>query len=438
MMEKRLQVLSRISKPVKSKILLTVIDGLGGLRHPGYPSDKYPRGMTELQSAKLPNLDRFVQHELTVTGLVYPVRRGYIPGSGPGHLGLFGYDPFYYEVGRGAMEAADLPQGEIGVGDIIARFNFCTIDEDRKVVDRRAGRTTDGKRLAKMLNERIPRINGATTKIISTKEHRGVFIIKARVGLDPRITDTDPQVNGKMILKARPIVNPGEREDTEPDAMQAADIVNIYTSKAEEVLRKESPANGVILRGFSTIPDLPKFSTVYCLNAAAIAVYPLYRGLARILGMAVLGGAKNIEEEVELLNEHYDDYDFFYLHYKDPDARGEDGDFLGKVKTLEHFDGLLPQIISENSAKFEKGEFKFDVVAITGDHSTPSVVGGHTQHSVPLAINSNLMKGYDTTKHFTEEECISGSLGRLEGIELMPFLLSNARKLNKFEGFERD
>lgn len=438
MMEKRLQLVSRLSRPTESKILFIVIDGLGGLRHPEYGSEKYPKGMTELQYANLPNLDRFARHELSQCGLIYPVRRGYTPGSAAGHLGLFGYDPFYYEAGRGAIEAADLPQGEIGIGDIIARFNFCTIDERRRVVDRRAGRMTDGKRLAKILNEKIPKINGARTKIISTKEHRGVFIIKAEVGLDPKITDTDPQVNGKMILKARPIVNPGEREDAQLGAMQAADIVNIYTSKAEEVLRKESSANAVIFRGFSTIPDLPKFSAVYCLNAAAIAVYPLYRGLARILGMAVLDGAKNFEEEVKLLNEHYDDYDFFYLHYKDPDARGEDGDFLGKVKTLEHFDGLLPQIISENSTKFGKGEFKFDVIAITGDHSTPSVVGAHTQHSVPLAINSNFMKGYDTTRHFTEEECISGLLGRLEGIELMPFLLSNARKLNKFEGFERD
>jgi len=437
-MEKRLLVLSRISKPTKSKILLIVIDGLGGLRHSEYSSKKYSHGMTELQFAKLPNLDRFVRHELTVTGLIYPVRRGYIPGSGPGHLGLFGYDPFYYEVGRGAIEAADLPDSKIGVGDIIARFNFCTIDERRTVVDRRASRITDGKRLAEILNKKIPQINGARTKVISTKEHRGVFVIKAKVGLDPRITDTDPQENGKMILKAAPVVNPGERAETQLGATEAANIVNMYTSRAEKVLRNESPANAIIFRGFSTFPDLPKFRSVYQLNAAAIAIYPLYRGLGRILGMAVLDGAKNFEEEVKLLNEHYGDYDFFYLHYKDPDARGEDGDFLGKVKTLEHFDSLLPQIVSENSAKFKKGEFKFDVITITGDHATPSVVGAHTHHSVPLAINSNFMKGYDKTKHFTEEQCIYGSLGRLEGIELMPFLLSNARKLNKFEGFERD
>jgi len=419
-MDSRLELLSRISYQNERKILLIIIDGLGGLSHPNY------RGRTELQYAKLPNIDKFVMEKQTVTGLIYPVRRGIIPGSGTGHLGLLGYDPLYYKVGRGALEAADLKTGEVAQGDITARFNFCTIDEERKVIDRRAKRLTNGKEIAELLNSRV-KIPGATVKLISTKEHRGVLIIKNDGQLSPRITDTDPERNGLRFLQSEPIydVVSGVKKAT-PAASKTAKIVNEYTKQVMKVLKRMKPVNGIICRGFSTFPNLPQFNEVYSLNAAAIAAYPLYRGIAKLVGMKVLYGATNLKEEINMLEENYKKFNFFFLHYKDPDSKGEDGDFIGKVRDLQYFDSLFPKI----------RKMKFDVLAITGDHSTPSIIKAHSHHSVPIAINSNFMKGFDKTKHFDEKECIYGSLGRMVGVELMTILMANARKLNKFEGFE--
>jgi 2,3-bisphosphoglycerate-independent phosphoglycerate mutase len=434
-MERGLELVSRLSRPNEAKILLIILDGLGGLYHPEFG------GKTELQYANLPHLDRFVQHKRTVTGLIYPVRRGIIPGSGPGHLGLFGYDPLFYNVGRGALEAAVfLKHGEISGDDIVARFNFCTVDENRIVTDRRAGRLTNGAEFALLLNKEIPEIKGTKVKVISTKEHRGVFVIKNRVKLNPNITYTDPEEVGEKILEAKPIsiakLVGGTGDESESRAAeQTAKLVNIYTSKALEVLKNRKPANGIIFRGFSTFPNLPQFNTVYSVNAAAIATHPLYKGIAQLVGMTVLGEPTNFEEEVKILNENYDGFDFFFLHYKDPDSRGEDKDFLGKVKALEYFDNLLSRIISKDKKEFDAGKFKFDVIAITGDHSTPSYIGTHTHHSVPLAIYSDFMKGFDTTEHFDEAECTRGILGRILGVELMTILLANGKKLRKFEGF---
>ncbi len=419
-MDTRLELLSRISYSNKSKILLIIIDGLGGLYH-----DKYKK--TELQYANLPNLDNFVRERQTVTGLIYPVRRGIIPGSGVGHLGLFGYDPLFeeYKVGRGALEAADLPSGEINPGDITARFNFCTINNKGIIIDRRANRFTDGKKIAEILNKEV-KINNITTKVISTKEHRGVFIMKNGQQLSAKITDTDPQKEGFKILKAKPDLGLGINT-LPPAAIKSATIVNEYTKQAIKILKDKKPANGIIFRGFSTIPDLPHFNVVYSLNSAAIAAYPLYRGIAKLISMKVLGPSTDLKSEIDILKKNFKEFDFFFLHYKDPDLRGEDGDFLGKVKTLEYFDKLFPEI----------RKLDFDVLAITGDHSTPSIIGAHSDHSVPIAINSKFMKGFDRSQSFDEEQCIYGSLGRLEGVELMTILLAKARKLRKFEGFEK-
>lgn len=419
-MDRQLELLSRISHSNEKKILLIIIDGLGGLPHPEYENK------TELQYAKLPNLDKFVRDRQTVTGLIYPVRRGITPGSGTGHLGLFGYDPFFkdYMVGRGAFEAADLDSREVAHGDIIARFNFCTIDEEGKIIDRRAGRFTNGKELADLLNKKV-KINGVTVRLVSTKYHRGVFIIKTGNQLSANITDTDPHKDGLPPLLSEPICNVPGIKEASVSAIKTAKIVNDYTEQAMNILKAMKPANGIIIRGFATFPNLPRFNEVYSLNAAAIAAYPIYRGVARLVGMKVLDGAIDIDSEIGILKKNYEKFDFFFLHYKDPDEKGEDRDFIGKVKALEHFDGLFPAI----------REMKFDVLAITGDHSTPSIIGSHTHHAVPIAINSNFAKGFDKVEHFDEEKCICGSLGQLEGVQLMPILLANAMKLNKFEGF---
>jgi 2,3-bisphosphoglycerate-independent phosphoglycerate mutase len=419
-MDTRLELLSRLSFSNDRKILLIIIDGLGGLAHPDF-GDK-----TELQYAKLPNLDNFVRERQTVTGLIYPVGRGITPGSGSGHLALFGYDPIYqdYKVGRGALEAADLDPGEINRGDITARLNFCTLNEKGEIIDRRAGRLADGNLQARILNENI-RIKDASVKVISTKEHRGIFILRNDGHFSPQITDTDPEMSGLTPLRSEPLYEiKGGTKVVSPAASRTADVVNEFSKQARNILKDMTPANGVILRSFSVFPNLPNFNDVYSLNAAAISAYPLYRGIARLIGMTVLPGAVDFKSELELLEENYEKYDFFFLHYKNPDSRGEDGDFPGKVKALEEFDELFPKI----------RKLKFNVVAITGDHSTPAVIGGHSHHSVPIAINSDFMKGYDQTEHFDEAQCIYGSLGRLKGTDLMTILLANAKRLRKFEG----
>lgn len=419
-MDKQLELISKLSYSNEKKILLIVIDGLGGLQDPNYGNK------TELQYAELPNLDRFVRDKRTVTGLIYPVKRGITPGSGTGHLALFGYDPLHdeYKVGRGAFEASDIDSKEVSQGDIVTRFNFCTIDDNGNIIDRRANRLTNGQELADLLNKKI-QINGATTRLFSTIEHRGVFVIKNDGKLSPKITDTDPMRLGLKPLLSKPINDIANVKNELNSAIKTANIVNEYTRQALNILKDMKPANGIIFRGFATFPDLPSFNKVYSLNAAAIAVYPLYRGVARFLGMKILDGAIDFKSEINILRNNYEDFDFFFLHYKDPDIKGEDGNFIEKVKSLEYFDNLFSEII----------EMKFDVLAITGDHSTPSIVGVHTHHSVPIAINSNFVRGFDKTEHFDEEECSHGSLGHFEGTQLMPILMANAKKLNKFEGF---
>lgn len=419
-MDNQLELLSKLSYSNEKKILLIIIDGLGGLSDPNYGNK------TELQYAKLPNLDRFVKDRQTDTGLIYPVKRGITPGSGTGHLALFGYDPLYdeYKVGRGAFEATDIDPKEVSQGDIVARFNFCTIDDKGQIIDRRANRFTNGKKLTDLLNKKV-QINGVTTRIFSTIEHRGVFVIKNEGQLSPKITDTDPLRLGLKLLSSTPTNDVANVNKEYNSAINTANVVNDYTRQALNILKNMKPANGIIFRGFATFPNLPSFNKVYSLKAAAIAVYPLYRGVARFLGMKILDGAIDFKSEINILKNNYEEFDFFFLHYKDPDIKGEDGNFLEKVKSLEHFDNLFSEII----------KMKFDVLAITGDHSTPSIVGVHTHHPVPIAINCNFTRGFDKTEHFDEEECSHGSLGHFEGTQLMPILLASAKKLNKFEGF---
>lgn len=411
-MDARLELISRTSVPNDKKILLIVIDGLGGLAHPAYGNQ------TELQYARLPNLDGWVKQRTTATGWIYPVRRGVVPGSGAGHLGLFGYDPLYYKVGRGALEAADLETSEIGRGDVTGRMNFCTVDAEGKIVDRRAGRIKDAVRQADALNQQV-RIPGVDFQVIPMKEHRGVLVLK-NGGWSPQITDTDPQKAGLAPLASR-AVTAGDAA-----AEKTAAVVNEFTRQAMQVLKAMAPANGVLMRSFSTYPDLPQFDTVYSVKSAAISAYPLYRGIAQVVGMNVIREAadSDFKGEVALLARHKGAYDFFFLHYKDPDSRGEDGDFLGKVAALERFDAAFADIL----------EMQFDVLAVTGDHATPSVMSGHSHHPVPVAIAAPLMPE-DNTTSFDEPSCRFGVLGQMEGGDLMPQLLAYSGKLGKFEGF---
>ncbi|MCP3957991.1 MAG: phosphoglycerate mutase [bacterium] len=415
-----LDSLSTLARKSDDKILLVVIDGLGGLRDPKHGN------RSELEYADLPHLTEFVRERTTATGLIDPVGRGIIPGSGAGHLGLFGYDPFVHEAKRGAIEAE-------GAGldlayDLVARVNFCKLDKDRKdVADRRAGRlgysADRGRELAEKLNARIE-VPNVAVQFFATRDHRALMTLKSQFVLDDNITNTDPGRNDLPIQDSRP----RSPENSKEFATQhhTARAVQQVMNQAKDILAGEPDADMILLRGFAKKPKLKPFSEVFAVRPVGIALYPLYRGVARLLRMEVIEeGAQNLEDEIKLLNKYYDDYDFFFLHYKKTDLKGEDGDFEGKAKALSEFDKLLPQIT-------QREDNGFSVIAITGDHSTPSVLGRHSEHPVPLAINTRDLNAHDDVEQFTERACCAGSLGRMRGIELMPTLMAAANKLQKF------
>ncbi len=329
----------------ETKIVFLIADGLGGLPQNG------KSGKTELESARTPNLDALVKG--SICGLIEPVGPGITPGSGPAHLALFGYDPIRYQIGRGALSAAGVGFYQ-GRGDIAARINFATIDNDGKVIDRRAGRlpTEKTKELCSIL-ERI-KLPGVEVLLRAEKEHRAVVIFRGD-GLSDKITDSDPQKEGLPILEVKAI---------QPESIKTASLVNKFIQESLLLLKSQTPANALLLRGFANYPDLPKIDKLYKLKAAAIASYPMYKGIARLIGMKALDGCENIEDEFKILKENFKDYDFFFVHFKKTDSAGEDGDFDRKVRAIEELDGYIPQLM----------DLKPDVVVVTGDHSTPSVL----------------------------------------------------------------
>jgi len=384
-----------------SKLVLVVIDGIGGLP---------VRGKTELEAANTPNLDRLVRR--STCGLIDPISYGITPGSGPSHLALFGYDPFRYEIGRGVMEA-------LGIGltltkeDLAARGNFATINEEGLIIDRRAGRisTEKNQKLCDLLQKEIRDINGVQVFIYPGKEHRFVIVFKGE-GLRGELTDADPQKEG---LKAK------GTEALTSEAQKTAEIVNQYIKKATELLQPFKPANTILLRGFSKIPEIPSMRERFKVRAAAIATYPMYRGLARLVGMEVLSSGETPKEEVTALREHYDRFDFFYIHFKKPDMAGEDGDYKKKVKAIEEVDRLIPSLLKLNP----------DVLVITGDHSTPTILKSHSWHPNPILLYSKFIRP-DGVKRFTEKDCQKGELGRFPATEILPLMLANGLRLKKF------
>lgn len=384
-----------------SKLVLMVIDGIGGLP---------VRGRTELEAANTPNLDRLTRR--STCGLIEPISYGITPGSGPSHLALFGYDPFRYEIGRGVMEA-------LGIGltltkeDLAARGNFATINEEGLIIDRRAGRisTEKNQKLCDLLQKEISDINGVQVFIYPGKEHRFVIVFKGE-GLRGELTDADPQKEG---LKAK------GTEALTSEAQKTAEIVNQYIKKATELLQSFKPANTILLRGFSKIPEIPSMRERFKVRAAAIATYPMYRGLARLVGMEVLSSGETPKEEVVTLREHYDRFDFFYIHFKKPDMAGEDGDYKKKVKAIEEVDRLIPSILKLNP----------DVLVITGDHSTPTILKSHSWHPNPILLYSKFIRP-DGVKRFTEKDCQKGELGRFPATEILPLMLANGLRLKKF------
>ena len=390
-----------LREPAKTKIVLLVADGLGGL-----PLDA--GGMTELETASTPNLDACARDG--VTGLSIPVLPGITPGSGPGHLGLFGYDPLEYRIGRGILEALGI-NFAVGAKDVAIRGNFCTLGADGKITDRRAGRPTNEKNKAAVEKLRTIKIPGVELFVEPVKEHRFVLVIRGD-GLGDLVNDTDPQAVGVAPLKA---------QGADAASQRTADVVNQFVAEATKVLASEAPINGATLRGFATYPKIATFADVYGLKAAAIAVYPMYKGLARLVGMDILEPGPTLHGQVETLAKVWNDYDFFFLHYKYTDSTGEDGNFPAKVQMIEKLDAIVPDIL----------KLKPDVFIVTGDHSTPSKMKSHSWHPVPTLLLSDVCRP-DEVVHFNERSCLRGGLGQFYAKHLMLLAMANAGRLGKY------
>ncbi len=388
--------------PAQTKIVLIVMDGLGGL-----PME--PGGKTELESAHKPNLDALAAQ--SALGLADPVAPGITPGSGPGHLGIFGYDPMVYEIGRGVLEALGI-DFELGPNDVAARGNFCTVDAAGNLTDRRAGRIATELNVELVKRLRTIKLDGVEVFVETVKDYRFVLVLRG-AGLGDALSETDPQRLGVPALPVRA---------HRPESEKTAQRVNQFVAQAQTLLADQHPANMILLRGFAKKPAIPAYQEVFCLRAAAIAVYPMYRGLSKLLGMKTLAApGEAIADEFTALEKNWNDFDFFYLHVKKTDSAGEDGDFARKARVIEELDAQLPRLMA----------LKPDVVLVGGDHSTPALLKAHSWHPVPVLIHSPFVRA-DGIAEYGERACARGSLGRLASKELMPIALANAGRLTKF------
>jgi 2,3-bisphosphoglycerate-independent phosphoglycerate mutase len=397
-----LELLRGLAIEGETKIVLLVLDGVGGL-------PRTPGGPTELEAADAPNLNALAAR--SVCGMSTPVAPGVSPGSGPGHLALFGYDPLQHEIGRGVLEALGIGF-ELQRDDLAARGNFCTIDAlTGLITDRRAGRipTEVGARLCEELRQiELP---GVRTFVEVVKEYRFVLVLRGE-GLADGLTETDPQQLGRPPLPVEPL---------RPEASRTAGLLNQWLGEARRRLSDEPQANGCNLRGIAKDPGLPKLSEVCKLRCGAIATYPMYRGVAQLAGMTVLPTGETLESEVETLSRHWADHDFFFFHVKKTDSRGEDGDFDAKVAVIEHFDNVLPDILALGP----------DVVVVTGDHSTPAALKVHSWHDLPVLLWSKAIRP-DAVRQFGERPCMGGGLGHIHHTDLLPLAMANAFRLAKF------
>ncbi|MEX2188722.1 MAG: 2,3-bisphosphoglycerate-independent phosphoglycerate mutase [Pirellulales bacterium] len=384
-----------------SKIVMLVADGLGGL-------PLASGGKTELETARTPHLDALAKRG--VLGGSIPVFPGIAPGSGPGHLGLFGYDPVKHMIGRGALEATGIGF-ELTARDVAVRCNFCTVDGAGNITDRRAGRISSDESAPLAVKLRQVKIGGVEVFVEPVQEHRFVVVFRGE-GLGDKVHDTDPQKTG-----VPPLATQATDAASEKTATAAAEFIR----QATALLAGEKKANCLTMRGFSARPSLPSYEEVYGLRAAAIAVYPMYKGLASLAGMKVIGAAKTLDEQVDVLAKHWNDFDFFFLHFKYTDSTGEDGNFDAKVQRIEEFDAVVPRV--------EK--LKPTVLIVTGDHSTPSAMRSHSWHPVPTLLVSDICRS-DACESFGEAECVRGGLGQFKAKYLMTLALANAGRLGKY------
>ena len=399
-----LEQLKHLAESTPSKIVFLVMDGLGGLPHP-------VTGKTELESARRPNLDKLAKEG--ICGLSTTVSAGITPGSAPGHLAIFGYNPLEpkHQIGRGVLEALGIGF-DLKNGDLAIRGNFCTIDKAGLITDRRAGRIPTEKCAELCAKLSKIKVAGVETFVQPVKEHRFVLVFRGNNLVDD-FNDTDPQKLGVAPLQA--VANRARAKKT-------ASVVNEFLDSARKVLADEHPANMVLLRGFSKYPPgVPPMSEVFKLKPAAIAVYPMYRGLAKVVGMDILQAGSTIKDEFSAVAKNYDKYDFFFIHIKGTDSAGEDGDFARKVSVIEEVDRELPMLI----------DLKPDVIVVTADHSTPALLKAHSWHPVPFLLHSKWCRR-DSVQEFSESACSHGALGVFPAIDIVPMALANALKLEKY------
>lgn len=398
----REELFRKISIENEKKMVLLVLDGLGGL-----PVD----GKTELETARTPNLDLLAaESEL---GLSHSIAPGITPGSGPAHLSLFGYDPLKYEIGRGILEALGVGV-VIGKNDVAVRGNFATL-ENGLITDRRAGRIASEKNreIIAYLREKIKKIEDVEMGLYSGEEHRFVLVLTGEA-LSDQLTDADPEATGRPILYTR-----AKNEA----AAKTARIVNIFIDRLTAELTDFRPANTCLLRGFAQYPAIPSLGELFKLKAAAIAVYPMYKGLAQLVGMDILDSGRTIQDQVATLKKHYAAYDFFFVHIKKTDSYGEDGNFAGKVSVIEEFDRWLPEIL----------ELTPDVLVVSGDHSTPALLKAHSWHPNPVLLKASFQR--QTLKSgvkFSEKNCAPGILGTFYAMDVLPMMMANALKFKKY------
>ncbi len=398
----REDLFKKITTTNEKKLVMIVLDGIGGL-----PLN----GLTELEAASTPNLDKLAKE--CACGLTHPIGLGITPGSGPAHLSLFGYDPLRYEIGRGILEALGIGV-TVGPSDLAIRGNFATL-KDGLIVDRRAGRisTDKNREIIRFLSEQIKEVNGVEVKLFSGEEHRFVVLLSGR-DLSDAVTDADPEITDKPIAysKAR------SRE-----AEKSALVINTFIDRLTEVLKDHYPANTCLLRGVAKYPDIPSMSDLFKLKPAAVAVYPMYRGLAQLVGMDILKTGKKVKDQLATVKEYYNNYDFFFVHVKKTDSFGEDGDFEEKVGVIEEFDQILPQFLTLSP----------DVLVITGDHSTPAIMKSHSWHPNPFLLKAPFIRQNPVViEGFSEKGCGQGVLGQFNSVDILPLMLANAQKLKKY------
>lgn len=386
-----------------TKIILLVLDGVGGLPMSG-------KGGTELQVANKPNLDRLAAE--SECGLLDPILPGITPGSGPAHFGLFGYDPIEANIGRGVLEAAgvNLPLTD---RDVAIRINFATSDANGNIIDRRAGRldTESNQRVCQKIREQVSLAPDAEFIIETVKEHRAALIFRGD-GLGGDLIDTDPQKIGVPPLEPRAL---------NPESEKTALLTKRFLEQAHRAIADEPKANTILLRGFAKHRPYKSMLERFKLRCLAIANYPMYRGVAFLLNMDLHPVVPDVKAQFEAVVANYDKYDFFFVHVKATDARGEDGNFDEKVKVIEQVDALLPILTA----------LKPDVMVVTADHSTPALMKAHSWHPVPVLLHSAYCRRDSVTK-FDEFSCIHGALGRQPSMNLMPLMLANAMRLTKF------